>query len=138
MPLDSNIENNCIDFINDFSINCSYIIRNDYNEFNLNFAISAIIFNKPQYDSNQVYNYNSIKQNELNMRDGDLLVNLNNESEIYNFTNIYYIHNITTNNLNFILLKYSILLEKSISFISSFYDEKKIFILKYILPNYFK
>ena len=126
MPLDSNIENNCklINYLTPFNLFCFYLLKNDYNEFYLNFSVTPSSIVKDQLKSYYIYESEKTKSLDINEEFFyNLLLLLYKEKPTYTKQQI--INNISNINLNFILLIFKAGFEPEDSYLSFFYDKKK-------------
>ena len=123
MPIDSNIENNCkqLNSINYANLFCIYLLKNDYNEFYLNFSIahSSIFHNHLSLQ----YIYKSPKKKSLDFKEEtsfDFSIEDKEGSIEQNAIN-----NIDDIDLNYILLIFYLPYQKSESYLSFFNDNNK-------------
>ena len=127
IPLDSNIENNykSLNLFNS-DLDISYLLKNDYNEFILNFKIfiSNAIFSIDSNKSDNCFKYESIKNKNLDMSD-ETLTKIKNEKNEMKFDGSVkkMIDNLQNYNLNFILFKFEIRFQIEETFLS-FSDSK--------------
>ena len=118
MPLDSNIENNCKKLnLKDYVLSCFYLLKNDYNEFYLNFSITPSSVVKARLKKNFKFESKKTKSLDINQETlKDFIIDPTSEQEILYTNDI---------NLNYILLFFRAPYENEESYLSFFYDKKK-------------
>lgn len=123
MPLDSNIENNCKILNPNSDLRCVYLLKNDYNEFYLDFSIthSSIFHN---YLS-ETYIYTSEKDVSLNIEEETSFDFYSPDENYKKEKGLYIINNITNTNLNYILFIFSLYFQEEESYLSFFHNIEK-------------
>ena len=123
MPFDSNIENNCKKInLSLNSLYCAYLLKNDYNEFYLNFSIthSSILQNK--MNRYAIFQSKKAKLLDINEKILEDLFIFDNDDKFSIKPNI--ISNISNVNLNYILLIFKSPFQERESYLSFFNDTK--------------
>ena len=128
IPLDSNIENNYKSLnINSSNLDAFFLLKNDYDEFLLNFVISSINTNY-QNNLNFIYKYESNKNKTLDISDSALLEIKSkiksNETQI-NASSEKFLDDLTNYDSNFILLDFSLRFQNQETFLTFSEDNKQ-------------